>query len=217
MPSWLWVVLTGRVEGVDIQRQVHGELGANSVPDPLDDAVGADGIDLAGFHDLEAAVAVVLVIARPAESGADTGVDVGVVAQQALLSGMVEVRSVVDAGHLGGRATEDLGAPLLGRQRRVRPTTSSRALRAGERAEPTGIQMAVKVDDRHGSVRAVDGPQQGEGDGVVATQSDHPREGLAVESGSLLQSIRLGLSGEDAEVAVLDLGQRVRVVVPWSS
>ncbi len=77
--------------------------------------------------------------------------------------------------------------------------------------------MAVKVDDRHGSVRAVDGSQQGEGDGVVATQSDDPREGLAVESRSLLQGIRLGLSGEDAEVTVLDLGQRVRVVVPWSS
>ena len=115
MPSGLWVALTGRVEGVDIQRQVHGVLGAHAVPDPLDDAVGADGIDLSSLDDLEAAVAVVLVIARPAESGTDTGVDVGVVAQQALLRGMVEVRAVVDAGHLGGGSTEDLGAPLLDR------------------------------------------------------------------------------------------------------
>lgn len=37
--------------------------------------------------------------------------DVGVVAEKALLGGVVEVGAVVDAGDLGRRAAEDLGAP----------------------------------------------------------------------------------------------------------
>jgi hypothetical protein len=101
----------GRVERVNVERQVDGVGGADAVQDAADDAVGANRVNLARLDNLEAAVAVVLVVARPAQRRADAGVDVGVVAQQPLHGGVVKVRSVVDAGHLGGGAAKDLGFP----------------------------------------------------------------------------------------------------------
>lgn len=103
-----------RVERVDVDGQVHGPVGADAVDDALDDAVGADGVDLAGLDDLEAAVAVVVVVAGPAEGGADAGVDVGVVGEEPFLRGVVEVGAVVDSGDLGRGAAEDLGLPCEG-------------------------------------------------------------------------------------------------------
>lgn len=92
--------LTCRVKRVDIQRKVDRVLCADTVNDLLDDAVRANLVNLASLNDLEAAVSVVLVVTGSAERRADTSVDVGVVAQQSLLSGMVEVGAVVDAGDL---------------------------------------------------------------------------------------------------------------------
>ena len=71
----------GRVQGIDVNRQVNGSLSADPVDDSLDDTVGANGVDLACLDNLEAAVAVIVVIARSAESCTDTGVDVGVVSE----------------------------------------------------------------------------------------------------------------------------------------
>lgn len=68
--------LTGRIQGVDIDTQVHGLLGAYSVLDLLDDAVNTNLVDLARLNDLETAVAVVVVVGGARQRGADTGVDV---------------------------------------------------------------------------------------------------------------------------------------------
>jgi hypothetical protein len=100
-----------RVERVDVNGQVDGPISADAVDDALDDAVGADGVDLTGLDDLEAAVAVVVVVAGPTKRGADARVDVGVVGEEALLRGVVEVGAVVDGGDLGRGAAEDLGLP----------------------------------------------------------------------------------------------------------
>jgi hypothetical protein len=62
--------------------------------DLLNDALSADGIDLAGLDSFEAAVAIVVVVAEPGEGGADAGVNVGVVSEKAFLGGVVEVRAV---------------------------------------------------------------------------------------------------------------------------
>lgn len=104
----------GRVQGVDVEGQVDGLLGADAVDDALDDAGGADGVDLARLDDLEAAVPVVRVVAGPAQRRPDPRVDVGVVGEQALARRVVEVRPVVDARYLGRRAAEYLGAPWWG-------------------------------------------------------------------------------------------------------
>lgn len=101
----------GRVEGVNVDGQVDGVLGADPLDDALDDVGGADGVDLAGLDDLEAAVAVVGVVRGPAQRRADAGVDVGVVVQQALHRGVVKVGAVVDGCDLGGGAAEHLGLP----------------------------------------------------------------------------------------------------------
>lgn len=103
--------LTSRIQSVNVQTQVHWVRGSDSVPDLLDDPIDANGIDLTRLHDLKAAVAVILIIRRSTQRRADAGVDVGVVLQQALLCGVVEVRSVIDTGDLGRGATEDFGAP----------------------------------------------------------------------------------------------------------
>ncbi len=112
--SCLFGALTSRVQGIDVQREIHGLLSSNALSDLLDDTVGADCVDLTCLDDLKSAVAIVLVITRPAESGADAGVDVRVVSEQAFLRGVVEVGSMVYTCHLRRRAAEDLGAPCLG-------------------------------------------------------------------------------------------------------
>lgn len=68
----------GRIQCVDIERQVDGAI-ADSLEDLLNDAVRTDLIHLARLDDLEAAVAVVIVIAWPAKGCPDTGVDVAIV------------------------------------------------------------------------------------------------------------------------------------------
>ena len=102
---------TGRIQGVDVDAEVDGLLGPDALANLRDDARGADRVDLAGLDDLEAAVAVVLVVRGPGQRRADPGVDVGVVGEQAFLRRVEEVRAVVDGGLLRGRAAEDFGLP----------------------------------------------------------------------------------------------------------
>lgn len=94
--------LTSRVESVDVDAEVDGILGADSVLDPLDDTVSTDLVDLTGLDDLEAAVAVVLVVRRPGQGCADSSMYVGVVGKEAFLRSVEEVGSVVDGGLLTG-------------------------------------------------------------------------------------------------------------------
>lgn len=102
---------TGRIQSIDIDAQIDGFLGPDSALDLLDDARGADVVDGAGLDDLEAAVAVVVVVGQARQSGADAGVDVGVVGEEAFAVRVVEVGAVVD-GRLGGwGAAEDTRAP----------------------------------------------------------------------------------------------------------
>ncbi len=107
-----------RIQRIDIDAQIHRVLGADAVLDALDDALHAAGevvgrgvIYFAGLDDGEAAVAVVGVVGEAGEGGADAGVDVGVVGEEAFVRGVVEVSAVVDGGLVGGRAAEDGGLP----------------------------------------------------------------------------------------------------------
>ena len=70
---------TSRIKRIDINTQIHRLLRPDSIPDLLDDACRADGVDLSRFRDLEAAVAVVFIVAEAGQGGADAGVDVAVV------------------------------------------------------------------------------------------------------------------------------------------
>jgi hypothetical protein len=71
--------LTGRIQSVNVQRQVHRLLGTYTIPDLLDDASRANLVYLRRLHDLEPTVSVVLVVARSAERSADAGVYVAIV------------------------------------------------------------------------------------------------------------------------------------------
>jgi len=83
----------------------------HALMDALDDAFGAQRVDFAGFDDGEADVAVVVVVGEAGEGGPDAGVDVGVVAEEAFVGGVVEVGAVVYGGLEGGGAAEDFGLP----------------------------------------------------------------------------------------------------------
>ena len=60
--------------------------------------------------------------------------------------GVVEICAVVDGSLFGGGAAEDFGAP--------------------------GVEVRVEVDDADGAVGFVDGAEEGEGYGVVASEGD---------------------------------------------
>lgn len=74
--------------------------------------------------------------------------------------------------------------------------------------------MAVEVDHAHGAVGAVDGPQQGEGDGVVTSERDDPGQGLALLGRADLLGVGRRLAGQDVVMALLDLVKSPGVVVP---
>jgi hypothetical protein len=113
--TYLWTPkrckLTSRVKRINVNTQVHGLSGTNPVPNLLDDAIGADLVNLPGFHNLKSTVTIVLVVGRTRQCRADAGMDVGVVGKEAFLSSVEEVGSVVDSGLLTGGAAEDLGLP----------------------------------------------------------------------------------------------------------
>lgn len=54
--------LTSRIKGINIDTQVHRLRGPNSVFDLLDDTFCADRINLPGFNNLKATIAIILVV-----------------------------------------------------------------------------------------------------------------------------------------------------------
>lgn len=148
LPSscWSWR-LTSWIKGVDVDAQVHGLLRTNPVPDLLDDTISTDLVNLSSLHDLEAAVAIILIVGGSRQCRANTGVDVGVIGKEALLRSMEEVRAVVDASLLARRATEDLRLPGVAKRNvsfvRLCP-------------EQKSLQMTVEVNDTDRAILAVD-------------------------------------------------------------
>lgn len=80
----------------------------------------------------------------------------------------------------------------------------------------TGVQMAVEVDHGNRPVRAVDGPQQRQGDGVVTAHRDDARKRLAFLREADLVRIGGRVARENAVVALLDLVESPGVVVSAS-
>lgn len=73
------ILLTSRIQSIDVQTQINWVLSAHTIPNLLDDTIRPDGIDLAGLDDLEPAISVVFVVTRSAQCSSDPRVDVGVV------------------------------------------------------------------------------------------------------------------------------------------
>ena len=89
---------TSRIQSIDIDTQIHGFRSPDSILDLLDNPGHANRIDFPCFDDFESAVSIVVVVGQAGQGGADAGVDVGVVGQQAFFVGVVEVGAVVDGG-----------------------------------------------------------------------------------------------------------------------
>ncbi len=73
--------------------------------------------------------------------------------------------------------------------------------------------MAVKVNDGDGTVGPVDGPQQGKGNGVVATKSNDTGQSFALDGGTPLVRICRRRARKDLEVAFLNLLESPGIVV----
>lgn len=96
------VRLTSRIKRINVDAQVHGLCGTDAVFDPLDNTIGSNFVNLPGLNDLEATVAVVLVVRGSRQRRANAGVDVGVVGKKTFLRCVEEVGAVVNAGLLSG-------------------------------------------------------------------------------------------------------------------
>lgn len=101
----------GRVQSVNVDGEIHGLGGTNTLDNSVDDALGANSVDFTGLDNLKSAVAIVVVVTGSTQGSPDTGVDIGVVGEQAFHGSVVEVGTVVDAGYIRWRSTEDLGSP----------------------------------------------------------------------------------------------------------
>jgi hypothetical protein len=113
--------------------------------------------------------------------------DVSVVCKESLLSSMVEVGSMVDAGNLAWGSSKNLWLPC--------------------------VKMGIEVDDRDRTVSTVDGPEQRESDSVISTEGDDSGECLSVLSRSLLLRVSSGSTGENGVVSLFDLVEGPSVVV----
>ena len=70
---------TSWVKGIDVDGEVDGLLGTDSIADFPDDAGHANCVDFTCLYDFKAAIPIVVVIAQAAQSRTDAGMDVGVV------------------------------------------------------------------------------------------------------------------------------------------
>lgn len=70
-------------------------------------------INFSSFNNFKSTVTVILIVGGPRDSCTNTGVDVGVVLQQAFHGSMIKVSSMVDSGHLTWRAAKDLWFPRV--------------------------------------------------------------------------------------------------------
>lgn len=73
--------------------------------------------------------------------------------------------------------------------------------------------MAVEVNHRNWPVRAVDGPQKRQCDGVVAAQGDDTGECLALLRGAKFVCVGGRVTGEDAVVTFFNLVESPRIVI----
>jgi len=73
--------------------------------------------------------------------------------------------------------------------------------------------MGIEMDNRDRTVSTVDGPEQGESNGVVSTEGDDSRECLSILSGTLLLCVGSRNAGEDGVVSLFDLMEGPGVVV----
>jgi hypothetical protein len=106
---------------------------------------------------------------------------------------------------------------------KVRPMVDRRALarRSPEHARLPRVQVRVEMDDRDRAIRAVNGAQERQHDGVVPSERDHPRVVLPVLRNRHERRARERIVRQSGErramqqvpVTVLDLLDGIRVVV----
>lgn len=70
-----------------------------------------DGINLSCLNNLKSTVPVILIVRRSRQCRPNSGVDIGIVPQQALHGRMVKVRAVIDRSNFTRGTSENLRFP----------------------------------------------------------------------------------------------------------
>lgn len=180
-------ILTSRVQRININTQINRPFRPHPLSYLLHNPLHTHLIYLPRLHNLKPAVTVIVVIAQPAERRPYPGVDIAVVGQQPFLVRVVEVRPVVDGRLFGRGAAEDFGLPR--------------------------VEVRVEVNDADRAVRGFDTTQQRQGDGMIPAQRDETRQGPPLLRGPRLVGVCSRLAQKQLLVPVLDLLQRIRIVI----
>ena len=106
-------LLTGWIQCIDIDAQIHRILRSHSVLDLLDNTLGAYAVDGPRLDDLEAAIPVIVIVGRTGNGRADASMDVGIISQKAFGVCVVEISPVVDGCLFGRCSAKDLGSPSV--------------------------------------------------------------------------------------------------------
>ena len=113
--------------------------------------------------------------------------NVGIILQQTLLAGMIEVCPVIDAGLFAWCTTEHLRPPC--------------------------VEMRIEVDYSNWTVSAVHTAEKWQGDRMVAAECNDTWKSFAFLRNAWLFCIRGWISHEDGVVALFDLVESPSVIV----
>ena len=78
----------------------------------------------------------------------------------------------------------------------------------------SSLQVAVKVNDADRSIGFIDAPEKRQSDGVIASQSDDPRQSLPSLGNAFLACVGRWSAHQNAIMPFLDLLNRIGIVIP---
>jgi hypothetical protein len=75
--------------------------------------VHADSVNFTSFNNFKSAITIILIIARPRQRGANAGMNVAIVGEQAFLRSVIEICTMIDTGLLGRSTSEYFWLPCI--------------------------------------------------------------------------------------------------------
>lgn len=70
---------TSRVEGIDIDAEVHRLLSAHTVPNLLNNPLHPNRINLPGLHNLKPTIPIIIIITHPTQRRANPGMNIRII------------------------------------------------------------------------------------------------------------------------------------------
>lgn len=156
---------TSRVQGVNVDTEIHRLARADSIYYFLDNPGRPDRVNRTSFDNFEAAIAVIFIVAETRQGCPDASMNIGVVGEQTFQVGMIKVGPMVDRCLRGWRPTEHFGPPGI-------PFHGYQvdSLRTGELLNC--LQVTVEVNHANGAISSVNTPQQRKSNRVITAEGN---------------------------------------------